>query len=165
MAWLHTLGWFTLQTAAEASRRIDAEPNIPADVRRVLEWLHLVGIEDEAQSANAVLLSRFQSRTDLAYALGERDLVVMRHTFDVTFPDNRAERIVSSLVAVGESDGLSAMASTVGLTCAISARLIAEKRYQRPGVQVPLTADLYTPILNELAAMGFAFTEEVLVVE
>lgn len=164
ISWLHTLGWFTDQSAAEVSRRTASEANIPADVRTVLEWLELTTIESDSQPANAVLLSRFQSRPDLGYAPGERDLVVMRHTFDVRYPDNRAERILSSLVIAGETDGLSAMASTVGLTCAISARLIAEKRYVHPGVQVPLTADIYEPVLDEMAAMGFAFQEEVFVI-
>jgi hypothetical protein len=43
--------------------------------------------------------------------------------------------------------------------------LIAEKRYSHPGVQVPLTADIYEPVLDEMAAMGFAFEEKVFKME
>jgi saccharopine dehydrogenase-like NADP-dependent oxidoreductase len=98
ISWLHELGWFTDQPAAEVSHRTSAEPNIPTDVRKVLEWLELTHIEGDSQPASGVLLSRFQSRADLGYAPGERDLVVMRHTFDIQYPNNQTERIVSSLV-------------------------------------------------------------------
>lgn len=161
IAWLHRLGWFSDQPAAEVSYRSAANTAIPVEVRDVLDWLGLTGVEDYDETASAYLLARFQSRPELAYAPGERDLVVMRHTFDVTYPHRPVERIISSLVAVGEPNGLSAMASTVGLTCAVSARLIAEKRFRRPGVQIPVTSDLYAPVLDEMAALGFAFDERV----
>jgi hypothetical protein len=57
------------------------------------------------------------------------------------------------------------MASTVGLTAAICARLILEKAYYRPGVQLPLTADIYDPVLDEMADLGFAFEEEAVCLE
>jgi len=162
---LHDLSWFSNRSAVEVSNRTAESSEISADVRPVLEWLGLFDVADSDLTAQGYLLSRFQSQPDLAYAPGERDLIVMRHTLEVEYPQQKFERITSSLVTIGESNGLSAMSSTVGLTSTICARLIAEKQYTRPGVQIPLTPDLYIPVLDEMAALGFGFHESTEIVE
>jgi saccharopine dehydrogenase (NADP+, L-glutamate forming) len=49
----------------------------------------------------------------------------------------------------------------VGLPAAIAAKLIATGRYRRAGVQIPVTPDIYNPVLAELAEMGLTFHETV----
>lgn len=164
-ALLHDLGWFSDRPAADVSRETAGSLDISADVSAVLKWLGLLDVSNVDMTAQAYLLSRFQSQPDLAYAPGERDLIVMRHTFDVEYPQQKPERMTSSLVAAGEVNGLSAMSSTVGLTSAICARLIAEKQYTQPGVQIPFTPDLYNPVLDEMAGLGFAFHESTEIIE
>jgi alpha-aminoadipic semialdehyde synthase len=162
---LHDLGWFSNRPAVEVSRATAESPQMHTDVGIVCDWMGLNRVENAEITAYDYLLSRFQSQPDLAYAPGERDLIVMRHTFDVEYPQQKFERITSSLVAIGESNGLSAMSSTVGLTSAICARLIAEKQYARPGVQIPFTPDLYIPVLDEIVELGFAFHESIEIIE
>jgi hypothetical protein len=52
------------------------------------------------------------------------------------------------------------MSRTVGLTAAIGARLILEGRIRETGVRVPVTPDIYDPILDELARLGIRFEEQ-----
>jgi saccharopine dehydrogenase-like NADP-dependent oxidoreductase len=96
----------------------------------------------------------------LAYAAGERDMIVLRHEFLVRTEDGRSERIVSSLVDFGVPGGDSSMSRTVGLPAAIGARLILEGRIRAAGVQVPVLPEIYDPILDELGTLGIRFEEK-----
>jgi saccharopine dehydrogenase-like NADP-dependent oxidoreductase len=95
----------------------------------------------------------------LAYAAGERDMIVLRHKFLVRTEAGRNERIVSSLIDYGVPGGDSSMSRTVGLPAAIGARLILEGRIRATGVQVPVLPEIYDPILDELGTLGIRFEE------
>lgn len=96
----------------------------------------------------------------LAYAPGERDMVVMHHEFQARFPDGHEERVTSSLVACGDPGGDTAMARTVSLPAAIAARLILAGRIPQRGVLRPVHPEIYGPVLDELAGLGIVCTEE-----
>mmetsp|Transcript_9982 Transcript_9982/g.11474 ORF Transcript_9982/g.11474 Transcript_9982/m.11474 type:complete len:839 (+) Transcript_9982:406-2922(+) len=86
----------------------------------------------------------------LAYAEGERDMVLMQHTFN----DN--ER-VSSLVVYGDGNS-SAMAKTVGVTAAVGAELVMGKDSVFPGgILVPTDKSVYIPGLKKLEKEGLRF--------
>jgi saccharopine dehydrogenase (NADP+, L-glutamate forming)/spermidine synthase len=95
----------------------------------------------------------------LAYAAGERDMIVLRHEFLVRTEAGRSERVVSSLIDYGVPGGDSSMSRTVGLPAAIGARLILEGRITAAGVQVPVLPEIYEPILDELETLGIRFEE------
>ncbi len=95
----------------------------------------------------------------LAYAPGERDMIVLRHEFDVVDPDGRREGRVSTLVAFGEPGGDSAMARTVSLPAAVAARLILDGRIASAGVRIPVDPEIYEPVLDALEPMGIVFRE------
>lgn len=95
----------------------------------------------------------------LQYAPGERDMLVMQHTFEAHFADHR-ETITSSLVDFGIANGDTSMSRTVSLPVAIAARLVLEGRYTRPGLSIPTTPELYTPILAELEQFNIRFVEK-----
>ncbi len=97
----------------------------------------------------------------MAYLEGERDLIVLAHHFDATYPNGKKEHITSTLIAFGEPDGTSAMARTVSLPAAIAVDLILQGHITRTGVQIPVTPDLYEPILTGLQAMGIECVEQV----
>ncbi len=157
---LHGLDWFSEQPASEiVERTIARSADLNGEIQAVVTWLGLTQKPDDASSARDYLLTCFIAQADLRYAPGERDLVVMRHTFDVEQADGQKKRLISSLVAEGAAEGLSAMASTVGLTAAICATLVLQGDYTRCGVQLPLTADLYAPVLDEMEKLGFGFVE------
>jgi saccharopine dehydrogenase-like NADP-dependent oxidoreductase len=96
----------------------------------------------------------------LAYAPGERDMVVLQHEFLTATASGRTERIVSTLVDYGIPNGDSSMSRTVGLPAAIGARLILEGKIALTGVQVPVRPEIYGPILEELGAHGVRFVEK-----
>lgn len=88
----------------------------------------------------------------------DKDLVVMWHRF-VYEAGNTTREIQASLVATGDDAVYTAMAKTVGLPLAIAARLLLENKISRRGVVIPVTPDLYNPILEELNILGIRLTE------
>ncbi|BFZ01628.1 hypothetical protein BsWGS_04667 [Bradybaena similaris] len=93
----------------------------------------------------------------LAYAAGERDMVVLRNVIEATLPDGRKQQHTYDLVEMGQAQGDSAMATTVGLTVAICACLLMEGAITRKGAILPVTSDIYQPVLDRLAKEGIAF--------
>jgi hypothetical protein len=51
------------------------------------------------------------------------------------------------------------MANTVGLPVGIATLKILNKVITKPGVQLPIAKEVYTPILDELKAYGISFEE------
>jgi saccharopine dehydrogenase-like NADP-dependent oxidoreductase len=90
----------------------------------------------------------------------DRDMIVMQHQFDYE-RDAQSYRLISSLVVPGDDATHTAMAKTVGLPLGMAVRRLVRGEVAGRGVVIPTTADLYEPILQELAAdYGIAFTEE-----
>ncbi len=52
------------------------------------------------------------------------------------------------------------MAKTVGLPVAIATLKILNKEITTPGVQLPITKEVYAPILKELEQYGIMFKEK-----
>jgi alpha-aminoadipic semialdehyde synthase len=155
---LHRLGWFSDRPAAEVIEASNAAQLDDATMK-TLDWL---GLRDETKTtltAFDYFAEKFVSKPELTYCTGERDLVVLRNQVEAFDPDrgDNKVRITSTLTVVGDDDGYSAMQKTVGYTCAIAARLIADGEYQSAGVQIPIAPGLYQPVLDELAEFGIAF--------
>ena len=69
-------------------------------------------------------------------------------------------QIDASMVVLGEDQTYTAMAKTVGLPVAIATLAILNKKITATGVQIPVTKDIYLPILNELKTFGITFQEK-----
>jgi hypothetical protein len=95
----------------------------------------------------------------LAFAPGERDMIVLYHDFRAEFPDGSKERITSRLIDFGIKDGDSSMSRTVSLPAAIGAHMILEGKITATGVLVPVTPDIYNPVLDELATLDIECKE------
>jgi saccharopine dehydrogenase (NADP+, L-glutamate forming) len=50
-----------------------------------------------------------------------------------------------------------AMAKTVGLPLGIAAKLVLQGKINLKGVHLPVTKEIYDPVLSELATMGIEF--------
>jgi len=129
-------------------------------------WLGL--LEDEPLPAGAAadspidVTAKLLQRQEMAYQPGERDMVVMRHELTVERPGGALEKHVSTLVEYGEPRGHTAMARTVGLTAAICAQLVLDSPQRfGAGVQWPLRAEWYAPVLRLLEAEGIALEERI----
>lgn len=94
----------------------------------------------------------------LAFKENERDLVLLNHDIGVQLPGGTQEKHRISLVAYGGENGFSAMARTVGYTCAIVSHMILEGEIQREGVLRPVTKEVYRPVLKRLADFGITAT-------
>jgi saccharopine dehydrogenase-like NADP-dependent oxidoreductase len=99
----------------------------------------------------------------MSYAEGERDMLVLQHTFVAEYP-NRKERIKSTMIDFGIPGGDTSMNRTVGLPAAVGVRFILEGQLTQPGVLVPVMPSFYEPALQELGRLGIHFTEEVEVI-
>ena len=73
----------------------------------------------------------------------------MHHVMNYTL-DNQAFTMESSMVAIGTDEVYTAMAKTVGLPAAIATKMILTGGIKKTGVVIPVTPDIYLPVLNEL---------------
>ena len=88
----------------------------------------------------------------------DKDMIVMYHKFGYVL-DGVKQQIDSHMVLIGEDQTNTAMAKTVGLPVAIAALKILNGVIKNPGVQLPITKEVYTPILKELEGYGVVFKE------
>ena len=89
----------------------------------------------------------------------DKDMIVMWHKFVYKLNGNFQE-INSSMVSIGEDRTYTAMSNTVGLPCAICAKMILNGTIQIKGVHLPIHKEIYEPILNELETYGIKFKDE-----
>ena len=89
----------------------------------------------------------------------DKDMIIMHHKFGYEM-DGRKHQIESSMVIKGENQTYTAMAKTVGLPAAIATLKILNKEITTPGVQRPISKEVYTPILEELENYGVVFKEK-----
>jgi len=88
----------------------------------------------------------------------DKDMIVMYHKFGYVL-DGVKQQIDSHMVLIGEDQTNTAMAKTVGLPVAIAALKILNGVIKKPGVQLPITKEVYTSILKELEDYGVVFKE------
>ena len=128
-----------------------------------LEWLGLFSNEP-IPGAGApttrldVLANRMLQK--MQYAPGERDMLVLVHKFLAELPGGRKENISSTMVDYGIPNGDSSMARTVSLPAAIGVKLILTGKILTPGVHVPVSPNIYNPVLDELAKLNIRCVEK-----
>ena len=125
-----------------------------------LEWLGLFSDEPVPAFDNRldILSQRLQEK--LFFKEGEKDMLILRHRFIVENKDKTRDLITSTLIDYGIPFGDSSMARTVSLPIAIATRLIAEGRIAMKGVQTPVHAEIYEPVLRELEALNIKMVEK-----
>ncbi|WP_054852530.1 saccharopine dehydrogenase family protein [Olleya sp. ITB9] len=89
----------------------------------------------------------------------DKDMIVMYHKFGYEL-NGEKHQIDSTMVTLGQDQTYTAMAKTVGLPVAIATLAILNKTITTPGVQIPITKEVYTPILKELEEYGITFKEK-----
>ncbi|WP_178986701.1 saccharopine dehydrogenase family protein [Winogradskyella helgolandensis] len=88
----------------------------------------------------------------------DKDMIVMYHKFGYEL-NGKKHQIDSTMVTLGKDQTYTAMAKTVGLPVAIATLAILNGKIKTPGVQIPITKEVYTPILKELEAYDIIFKE------
>lgn len=128
-----------------------------------IEWLGLFDEHQPLPDTSGTPAHFLQKLIESRWALqpADHDLVLMQHWFDYTTAQGHAQRLVSSLKVVGQDAQRTAMATTVGLPLGIVAKLLLDGRITQRGVALPLAAEIYEPVLTELAQHhGLSFHEE-----
>lgn len=127
----------------------------------LVEW---TGILDEKKIGLSKVSPAqiLQSLLEVKWKLGDddKDMIVMQHLFRFTL-NNKMHSLTSSLVVEGENSFHTAMARTVGLPAAISTRLILNGIIRERGVRIPVSREIYKPVLTELKELGIAFRNQV----
>lgn len=104
---------------------------------------------------------QFSLEQKLKLLPGDKDMIVMMHEIEYRLPGEEQDRYIgSSLVVLGEDALRTAMAKTVGLPLGIAAKLVLKDVIQKTGVHIPVSSDIYTPVMAELATHGIVFHEQ-----
>ncbi|MFL3661164.1 MAG: saccharopine dehydrogenase family protein [Polaribacter sp.] len=126
-----------------------------------LEELDLFSTEKKIGLKNATPAQMLQKILEESWTLGEddKDMIVMQHLFGYEM-NGEKHQIESSFVVLGENQTYTAMSKTVGLPVGIATLKILKGEIKTPGVQIPISREVYGPILKELEAHGIKFTEK-----
>jgi len=123
--------------------------------------LDLFNSKKKIRLKNATPAQMLQKILEDSWTLKEndKDMIVMQHLFGYEI-NGKKHQIESSLIVLGENQTYTAMAKTVGLPVGIAALKILKGEITTPGVQLPITKEIYEPILKELENYGILFKEK-----
>jgi len=132
-----------------------------SEIIEKLDWLGLFD-NTEIKQSNISPAKILQNLLEEKWALekNDKDMIVMWHEIKYSL-DNREYRLESSLVVIGDDNLQTAMAKTVGYPIAIACKLILQGKLKSKGVRLPVTQDIYEPVLEELKGLGIEFTEKI----
>ncbi|MDQ2773111.1 MAG: saccharopine dehydrogenase NADP-binding domain-containing protein [Bacteroidota bacterium] len=122
-----------------------------AEIER-LAWLELFTdrLVGHANATPAQLLERLLAEK-WHLQPQDHDLIVMQHLFEFEL-NGTTHHLTSSLAVEGDDATHTGMAKTVGLPLGMAVRRLLRGELTQRGVVIPVDADLYEPILDELAA-------------
>ncbi len=130
-----------------------------SEVIKRFEWLGLLSQDPlpvQKGSPLDILVAAMLKK--LQYEKGERDMLILHHEFLAEYSDKK-EKITSTLIDYGIPEGDTSMSRTVGLPCAIGAKMVLRGEIDLTGVHIPVKPEIYEPVLKELEKQGIAFKE------
>jgi saccharopine dehydrogenase-like NADP-dependent oxidoreductase len=132
-------------------------------IQQMIQWLDIFGdqlINAGPKTSGDILLDILMDKWSMAPE--DKDMVVMLHEIKYKHR-GMTNKLVSSMVVLGENSDFSAMAKTVGLPMAILTDLIVNKQIKVPhGVLIPTMPEVYRPVLKRLAKYDIEFAEHVM---
>ncbi len=156
-----TNSFLAYQTDLAVEDKLQKYLDLDDEVMAKLEWLGLFSDEKiglDTASPAQILQKLLESKWALED--GDKDMIVMWHRFGYTLNGNEYDR-TSSMVVIGDDEDYTAMAKTVGYPIGIACKMILNGKILAKGVRLPITPDIYNPILDELAQLGIVFTEKI----
>ncbi len=152
--------FLTYHETKSVEEKIKNDYNISDEVMDKISWLGLfenetIGTPDLTPAQ--VLQKKLEEKWNLEE--DDIDLIVMWHKFEFELEGVKKE-ITSSLSVEGEDQTYTGMSNTVGLPLAIAVKLVLQGKIKTPGVHLPVTAEIYEPILKELESYNIIFNEK-----
>lgn len=136
--------------------------NIPQD-SELMDKLIWLGIFEDTPIGltDATPAQVLQKILEQKWSLGpeEKDMIVMYHKFGYRL-EGELKMKESSMVTIGKNQQETAMAITVGLPVGIATHQVLAGNIKTPGVQIPISREIYQPMLAELAEEGIVFDEK-----
>ena len=156
---------FSLRDSVELKLRAMLKLDQDDRLMEKLQWLGLfdktvIGLKNAtpAQILQHILEKKWSMKPD------DKDMIVMWHK--IGFIKNGQKFVTeSSMVVKGDDQENTAMAKTVGFPLAIATRMILEGQITDRGVLLPLSKNVYQPVLAELSKNGISFKEKTYQVE
>lgn len=125
-----------------------------------LDWLGMFSDDIVPTFDNRLDILSEKLLEKLYYKDGEKDMLLLRHTFVIENEDNSEKTITSTLIDYGIPHGDSSMARTVSLPLGIGVKLMAEGKIDLTGVQIPIKKEIYGPVLNGLEQLNIKMIEK-----
>lgn len=135
--------------------------DLDSDEMLMLEWLGIFSNEPIGLGKPATPAQILQHILEKKWTLNDKDIdmIVMWHKFNYTLHGQEHE--IHSTMMVKGSDALNtAMAKTVGLPVAIATQMILEGKITTTGIRIPISKEIYEPVLNELEKNGIRCNEK-----
>lgn len=154
--------WRALMTqlAGIESAQVENQLTSDANINQSFEWLGC--FSDDPLDGESPIQAFCNLLCDkLKYEEGEQDMIVMQHRMILVDKDNNKTFHRSTLVEKGDANGFSAMAKTVGYPAAIASDLILNGKIDRKGVCIPVTKDIYQPVLAELDKLNIRMEDKI----
>ncbi len=133
--------------------------NLADEALDKLEWLGLFSNHkiplDEATSAQ-ILQELLERKWKLEPE--DKDMILMQHEIEYEL-NGQKKRHLSTLINYGKNKEHTAMAKLVGLPLAIGVKNILLGNIKSKGVLIPITPEIYEPVMEELATQGVVFSE------
>ncbi|KAI1882137.1 hypothetical protein AGOR_G00247580 [Albula goreensis] len=130
------------------------------DRMETLKWFGMLSGELVPHSDTILGAVAKHLEARLPFEKGERDMIVMRNDVGLRYPTGELETKNISLVVYGDPKGFSAMAKTVGYPAAIAARMVLDGEIETKGLVIPLSKNIYSPVLQRLQQEGIQFSSK-----
>ena len=152
--------FLTYHTDLTVEKKLQDSFGLSDEVMDKLKWLGIfedrkIGVK--GLSPAKVLQKKLEEKWNLEP--NDKDLIVMWHRFNYSLAGEDFE-IISSLAVEGEDQTYTGMSNTVGLPLAIAVKLVLQGKLSLTGVHLPVTPEIFEPILKELEELGIVFKEK-----
>ena len=133
---------------------------VDSDVIKKLEWLGLFSKKKiRMKSATPALILENLLLEKWKLQDNEKDMVIMQHELDYEIA-RQNRRLTSTLVMYGTDGNNTAMSRLVGLPIGIFVKQVMLGKINSIGVNIPVSKEVYEPVLEELKDYGVIFKEK-----
>jgi saccharopine dehydrogenase-like NADP-dependent oxidoreductase len=138
--------------------------NLKDEKEEVVEMLKEIGIfsNEPLKKEELTCAQHLQQLLERKWVLkeGDRDMIVMVHKFGYAL-NGKKFMLTSSMVLEGDDEFKTAMSKTVSMPIAFAVERLFNGDFSSRGVQIPVTAEFYKPLLHDLHNFGISFVEKI----